>query len=199
MLVVSYNLTVIDLCITHHTASVDTDNLLLHEGNKVLITLVTRSITLKPIYTIQPVVKPVWQLAVSCKWGLMCSNTRYSLLSNRLSNEFDKCWTNSCSINRLSNRVVQLVWQPCWTNSHCSFNQLSKRVVQPAWQLAVYTRQPFVKPVVKRVWQPVECLYTWYNRLSSRFDNWLYREFTRLSKPLWQPVWQQAVSCIRTH
>ena len=56
----------------------------------------------------------------------------------------------------------QPVWQPCWTNSHCSwtnshclFNRLSNRVVQLVWQPAVYTIQPFVKPVVKRVWQPV--------------------------------------------
>jgi len=32
---------------------------------------------------------------------------------------------------------------------------LSNRVVQLVWQPAVYTIQPFVKPVVKRVWQPV--------------------------------------------
>jgi len=31
----------------------------------------------------------------------------------------------------------QPVWQPCWTNSHCSFNRLSNRVVQPVWQPAV--------------------------------------------------------------
>jgi len=35
----------------------------------------------------------------------------------------------------------------------------------------VYTIQPVVKPVVKRVLQPVECLCTRYNRLSIRFDN----------------------------
>jgi len=74
--------------------------------------------------------------------------------------------------------TIRPVWQPCWTNSHCSFNRLSNRVVQPFWQPAVYTIQPVVKPVVKRVWQPVECLYTRYNRLwnpfDNRFDNRLY-------------------------
>jgi len=65
--------------------------------------------------------------------------------------------------NRLSHRLYP-VWQPCWTNN-CSFNRLSNRVVQPVWQPAVYTIQPVVKPVVKRVWQPVECLYTRYNQL----------------------------------
>jgi len=43
----------------------------------------------------------------------------------------------------------------------------------------VYTIQPVVKPVVIPVWQPVECLYARYNRLSNqlynRFDNRLYR------------------------
>ena len=74
--------------------------------------------------------------------------------------------------SRLLNRVVQTVWQPCWTNSHCSFHRLSNWVVQSVWQPAVYTIQPVVKPV-----QLVECLYTRYNRLSD-----------------WQPV----VSCIQT-
>ena len=39
--------------------------------------------------------------------------------------------------------------------SSCSFNRLSSRVVQPVWPPAVYTIQPFVKPVVKPVWQQV--------------------------------------------
>jgi len=77
------------------------------------------SVLLNPVYTIQPVVKRVWQPAVSCKQT-----------SKQLS-------------NRLSNRLWQPVWQPCWTNSHCSFNGLSNRVVQPVWQPAVYTIQPF--------------------------------------------------------
>jgi len=75
-------------------------------------------------------------------------------------------WQTGCLFtrySRLSNRVVQPVWQPCWTNSHCSLNWLSHRVVQPVWQPAVYTIQPVFKPVVKRVWQLVECLYTRYS------------------------------------
>ena len=51
----------------------------------------------------------------------------------------------------------------------------------------VYTIQPVVKPVVKRVWQPVKCLYARYNRLSNPFDNRLYRVYSRLSKPVVQP------------
>jgi len=37
--------------------------------------------------------------------------------------------------------------QRCWTNSRCLFNRLSNRVVQPIWQPAVYTIQPVVKRV----------------------------------------------------
>jgi len=97
---------------------------------------------------IQPVVKPVWQ-------PVECSYTWYSLLSNQLPN-----------IKPVAKRVSQ----PCWTNSRCSFNRLSNRVVQPGLTTGciVYTN---IQPVVKRVWQPVECLYTWYSRLSDRFDN----------------------------
>ena len=124
---------------------------------------------------------------------------------------------------RLHDTTVQPVWQPAvscrqtsnrlskglsnrWRNSHCSFNRLSNRVVQPVWQPAVYTIQPFVKPVVKRVSQPVECLYTRYNRLSNRydnrfdngFDNRLYRVYKHLPgcQTGLTTVWQQVVSCI---
>ena len=72
----------------------------------------------------------------------------------------------------------------------------------------IYTIQLVVKPV----WQPIKCLYTWYNRLSNqlsdRFDNRLYCVYkhptgcttqfdNRLNeqwlfvqhvKPAWQPV-----------
>jgi len=69
--------------------------------------------------------------------------------------------------------------------------RLSNRVVQPVWQPAVYTIQPFVKPVVKPVWQPVECLYTWYNRLSVGLTTGCI-VYTNI-----YPVWQQVVSCKR--
>jgi len=36
-----------------------------------------------------------------------------------------------------------------------------------------------IQPVVKPVWQPVECFYTRYNRLW--FDNWLYRLYKHLT------------------
>ena len=60
-------------------------------------------------------------------------------------------------------RVWQPVWQPCWMNS-CSFNRLSNRVVQPVWQRVwqpvvsctqTFTRLSNRYPVVKPVWQPV--------------------------------------------
>jgi len=76
---------------------------------------------------------------------------------NRLSNRF----------NRLSNRVVQPVWQPV--------------VWQPVvWQPAAYT----IPPVVKPVWQPVECLYTRYNRFSNRLDNRFDNRLNRVNGAL---------------
>ena len=86
---------------------------------------------LNPVYTIQPVLQPVWQPAVSCK---QTSNR----LSNGFHNRFDKHgWTTSrmfvYTIQPVVKPVVKQVWQPCWTNN-CSFNRLSIRVVQPVWQ-----------------------------------------------------------------
>jgi len=76
--------------------------------------------------------------------------------------------------------MIQPVVTTVLNEQHCSFNRLSNRVVQPVCQPAVYTTQPFVKPVIKRVWQSVECLYTRYNRLSNQIDNWLYRVYKHL-------------------
>jgi len=79
-------------------------------------------------------------------------------LPNRLSNRFD---------NRFDNRVER--------TATVRSTRLSNPVWQPCWQPVVYT----IQPVVKRVWQPVECLYTRYNRLLNRLhhrlDNRLYR------------------------
>ena len=93
---------------------------------KILYQHLTVLSTLNPVYTIQPVVKPVvqavWQPAVSCKkhpttcqtgcqtglttgltntvWQpVECLYTRYSWLSNRLSNAFD---------NRFDNRLYRV-------------------------------------------------------------------------------------------
>jgi len=92
-------------------------------------------------------------------------------------------FVHSCSFNRLSNRVVQPVW-------------LSNRIVQPIWQPAVHTIQPVVKPD----WQPVvSCIrpFNWLsNGLSNRFENRLYRVYSRLYNAVWQSnrlynaVWQ---------
>ena len=38
--------------------------------------------------------------------------------------------------------VVKPGFTTGWTNSHCWFNRLSNRIVQPVWQPAVYTIQP---------------------------------------------------------
>jgi len=99
------------------------------------------SVLLNPVYTIQPVVKRVWQPAVSCK-------QTSKQLSNRLSNRH-------CSFNRVE-RTATVRSTGCQTGL---YNRFDNRL---------YTRYSrFVKPVVKRVWQAVECLYTRYNRLST--------------------------------
>ena len=55
----------------------------------------------------------------------------------------------------------------------------------------VYAIQPVVKPLVKPVWQlVVSCIQT-FNRLSNRFDNWLYRVNGVLRvQPVW--LWNQS-------
>ena len=79
--------------------------------------------------------------------------TRYSRLSNRLYNWFD---------NRLNEQWL-FVQQGCQTG--CTTGLTTSLTTGCIHGTAV------VKPVVKRDWQPVECLYTRYNRLSKRFDN----------------------------
>ena len=110
------------------------------------------------VYTnIQPVVKPVWQTAVSC-------------------------------IQPVVKRVVQPVRQLCWTNS---------LFVQHGCQTCL----------TNTVWQPVERTAVRSTRLSNRvcqtgcttrFDNRLNEQccsFNTVVKPVWQLVWQPAVSC----
>jgi len=92
---------------------------------------------------------------------------------------------------------------------------------------SVFTETAKLKPRLHdTVWQLVECLYTWYNRLLNRFDIWLDNRLYRVYKHptgcqtgcqtglttgwmfvytmqpvvelVWQPVWQQpVVSCKR--
>ena len=95
--------------------------------------------------------------------------TRNSRLSKRLYNRFD-------------NRLYRVNKHPTGLTAVLNertvrSTRLSNRLYNPVWQPAVYTIQPFVKPVVKRVWQPVECLHT---------------------QPVLQRVWQPVASCIQT-
>ena len=140
--------------------------------------------SVKPVYTIQPVVKPVWQ-------PVKCLYTRYNRLSNRLSNRsynwlyrvykhLTSCqtrlttglttgcivYTASCHTScttRFDNQLNEqwLFVQHGWMNSGCSFNTVVKPVAKPVWQPVgcfVYTIQPVVKPVLQPVWQPaVSC------------------------------------------
>jgi len=86
---------------------------------------------LSPVYTIQPVVKPIakpdWQPV----------ERTVAVRSTRL-NEQWLFIQHGCQTGFDNNRVWQPVWQPGW--------------------MFVYTIQPVVKPVVQPVWQPaVSC------------------------------------------
>jgi len=149
-----------------------------------------------------------WKKKMSSVMCLIASNirfTRYNQLSNRLYSWSDNrlyrvnkhptgCQTRFD--NRFDNRVERTATvhsTGCHTRfdnrvERTVFNRLSSRVVQPVRQQVVYTIQPVVKLLVRWVWQPVECLYTQYNRLSTVWQPVV---------SCIQPVWQQVVSCKR--
>jgi len=91
------------------------------------------------------------------------------------------------------------------------YNRLSNRVVQPVWQPAVYTIQPVVNPVVQpgltTGWtfvytiQPVvqTGLTTGCSGLTTGLTTGciVYTNIQPVVNPVWQPVWQQVVSCKR--
>jgi len=110
------------------------------------------------VYTIQPVVNPVWQPVISCI-------RTFNQLSNPFDNRFDnRLLTTGCIVYtagfcqtgcttrfdnrlneqwlfvqhvRLSNRVWQLVERTVAVRSTQLSNWLSNRVVQPVWQPVV--------------------------------------------------------------
>jgi len=123
-----------------------------------------------PVYTIQPVVKPVWQPVVSCIQTFNPGLTTGCIVYTAGCQMFVQPglttgWTNSCSFSS----VVKPGLTTCWTNSGCLFNMVVKPVVQLSNRLYNLVWQP--------VWQPaVSCKQTfnWLsNRLENRFDNWL--------------------------
>ena len=89
--------------------------------------------SLSPIYTIQPVVKPVWQPGT-------CLYTQYNRLYNPVWQPAERTAVRS---TRLWNRFVKHGLTTGWTNR-----------LTTGWML-VYTIQPVVKTVVQPVWQPV--------------------------------------------
>ena len=101
-----------------------------------------------PVYTIQPVVKPVvkqvWQPVVSCIQTF-----------NRLSNSFHN-WFNKTAVSCIQ-PVVKTVVQPGLTtvlNEQTGCQTVDKHGLTTG--CIVYTNiQPVVNPVVKPVWQPV--------------------------------------------
>ena len=78
----------------------------------------------KTPFTIQPVVKRVWQPVLQ------------------------PCWTNSCSFNRLSNRVVQRVWQPVVS----CIQTFTRLVWQPVWQQVVSCKRGLTHVVLNSTW-----------------------------------------------
>ena len=80
------------------------------------------------VYTnIQPVVKLGWTNGLTKRLYLV-----YSWLSNRLYTPVER--TVAVRSTRLSNRVVQLVWQPCWTNSLFAEHGCQTVFVKLVWQ-----------------------------------------------------------------
>jgi len=148
-----------------------------------------------------PVVKPFWQLVVSCL-------QTFNRLSSPFDNRFDKRLKKR--LYRVYSRLYNPVWQPGlttgWMNSSCSFNHsfnMVERTVavrltvgcqtgcqtglySPVWQPGCY--HPF--------WQPVGCLFTRYSRLSNQLynqiDNRLYRVNGVLELYFLQVRWSDA-------
>jgi len=97
-------------------------------------------------------------------------------------------------------------------NVHMANCPRGEKSINPLPLSPVYTIQTVVKLVVKRAWQPVECLYTRYNRLSNRLYKPFWQPVERtvavsgcslntVVKPVVQPVWQsvwQPVGCLFT-
>ena len=106
---------------------------------------------LSPVYTIQPVVKPL----VKPDWQpVKFLYTRYNRLSNLLSNRYDK---------RFDNRFYRVYKHPTSCQTGCT---TGCSIVQPVGQPAAPCKlTPVVKPVDNRS----------DNQLYNRFDNRLYR------------------------
>jgi len=98
--------------------------------------------------------------------------TPYNRLPNRLYNRFDNRLyrVNKHSTGCQTGLTTGLTTVLNLNEHYCSFNRLSNRVVQPVWQPAVYTIQPFVKPISQLVVSRIQTFY-----------------------PVVKPVWQQQV------
>jgi len=102
-----------------------------------------------PVYTIQPIVKPVWQLVVSC---IQTFNWLSNPFDNRFDNRLYRVYSrlsNHCT-TRFDNRLNEqwLFVRHSGMNS-CSFNT----VVKPVWQPAVSCKSGIsVISVTDRAW-----------------------------------------------
>jgi len=108
------------------------------------------------------------------------SNSVKTLTANIIVQEILKPRLHDTTGCRFDNRVKRTAVRStgCQTGL---YNRFDKHSLTTGWMF-VYTIQPVVKPVVKRVWQPC-----WTNSFS----------FNRLSNRVVQLVWQPVVSCKR--
>ena len=114
--------------------------------------------------------------------------TRYNRLSNRLYNRFDN-WLyrvnrhpTGCQMDVCLHDTADLTTVLTWTNSHCSFNRVVKPGCTTIWQPAVYIIQPVCQTGCQ----------------TGLTTGWM---FVYTIQPVvilvWQPDWQQVVSCKR--
>jgi len=107
--------------------------------------------------------------------------TRFNRLSNGLYNRFDnRVEQTVCLFNTVVKQWL-FVQHGCQTGCTTRFDnrvEWTATVRSTGCQTGLYNRMYTWYSRLSNglsVWQPVECLYTRYNRLSDRFDNRLYR------------------------
>ena len=76
---------------------------------------------LSPVYTIQPVVKPAWQTAVSCIQPVVKPVVKPGCTTG-----LTTVWRTDCSFNTVVKPVFKPVWQPVWQPVECLFTRYSR-------------------------------------------------------------------------
>jgi len=129
-----------------------------------------------PVYTIQPVVQPVWQPAVSCKQTFNRLSNWFVRLSNWFDNRLNVCIQDtarcqtSCQTGLttvLNELFVQPVVKLCLSNRVCQTG-----LINTVWQT------PFDNRVERTAVRSTRLS----NRLYNRFDDRLYTWYSRFVK-----------------